>query len=164
MREQFKTSAFFWIHFAELYSFSGLNCSIRSIDPFFLNPFLSSFNFEIKSGPSIWYWSERRIFVLAFLVTDSGEATVELEAEVDAEHDAEDAPLRAKNCFTPARCISCGVQNVLTFDWTWAYLLLDAARFGVETSSSGFDGVRKLRVFEFVDGKGSFWVDAERVS
>ena len=45
---------------------------------------------------------------------------VELEADVDAD----EAPFLSNNFFTPARSISCGVQNVVTFDFICEYLFL----------------------------------------
>lgn len=40
----------------------------------------------------------------------------ELVAELEADVEADAVPFRSKNFCTPARCISFGVQNVLTFD------------------------------------------------
>lgn len=68
--------------------------------------------------------------------------------ELDAEVEADDVPLRAKNCLTPTRFISLGVQKELTFDWMCAYFLLVGiftAGLLIASFRSRFDGVRKLR-------------------
>lgn len=118
---------------------------------------LIAFNLARKSGPAIWYCKDLRFRkdLDEVETPDSGDAIAELDAEVDAD---DDVPLRSKNFWTPAFCISCGVQKVFTLDWICAYfLLLTINERFTAFGSSGFDGVKKSLTSRREDGTGSFW-------